>query len=197
MDIQNWKDALADVEAADRDTFAKLSLVRFTSFTGTCINLEVDTDDLQNWVIANTNLIAQYLIPHFGNSLSELDVERRTGMSAEQAWQSALGQLQMEMPKASFDTWVRDTQLVSYENGLFVIGVQNAYAREWLESRLSSTVIRLLMGIMNRSVDVRFVIHGGIQTGLDTDGFLRVRDAWNKVLEKLGEKDLPDEAVSI
>jgi hypothetical protein len=197
MDIQNWKDALADIETADRDTFAKLSQVRFTSFTGTCINLEVDTDDLQKWVIANTNLIAQYLIPHFGNSLSELDVERRTGMNAEQAWQSALGQLQMEMPKASFDTWVRDTQLVSYENGLFVIGVHNAYAREWLESRLSSTVIRLLMGIMNRSVDVRFVIHGGVQTGMDTDGFLREREAWNKVLEKLGEKDLPEEAVSI
>jgi len=108
LDIQSWKDTLADIEAADRETFVKLSLVRFTSFTGTCINLEVDTDELQNWVIANTNLIAQYLIPHFGNSLSELDVERRTGMDAEQAWQSALGQLQMEMPKASFDTWVRE-----------------------------------------------------------------------------------------
>ena len=82
MDNQNWKDALADVEASDRDIFEKLSLVRFTSFTGTCINLEVDNDDLQNWVIANTNLIAQYLIPHFRNSLSELDVERRSGMSA-------------------------------------------------------------------------------------------------------------------
>jgi len=197
MDIQSWKDALADIEAADRDVFAKLSLVRFASFTGTCINLEVDTDDLQNWVIENTNLIGKYLMPHFGNGLSELNVERRTGIDAEQAWQSALGQLQMEMPKASFDTWVRDTQLLSYENGLFVIGVRNAYAREWLESRLSSSVTRLLMGIMNRSVDVRFVVHGGIQTGLDTDGFLRVRDAWNKVLEKLGEKDLPDEAVSI
>jgi len=197
MDIQSWKDTLVDIEAADRDTFAKLSLVRFTSFTGTCINLEVDTDDLQKWVIENTNLIGKYLIPHFGNGLSELNVERRTGMDAEQAWQSALGQLQMEMPKASFDTWVRDTQLVSYENGLFVIGIRNAYAREWLESRLSSSVTRLLMGIMNRSVDVRFVVNGGIQTGLDTDGFLRVRDAWNKVLEKLGEKDLPDEAISI
>ena len=197
MDIQSWKDALADIEAADRDTFAKLSLVRFTSFTGTCINLEVDTDDLQNWVIENTNLIGGYLLPHFGNSLSELNVERRNGMDAEQAWQSALGQLQMEMPKASFDTWVRDTQLVSYEDGLFVIGVRNAYAREWLESRLSSSVTRLLTGIMNRSVDVRFIVHGGIQTGLDTDEFLRVRDAWNKVLEKLGEKDLPDDAVSI
>ena len=79
-------------------------------------------------------------------------------MDAVQAWQSALGQLQMEMPKASFDTWVRDTQIDSYEDGLFTIAVRNAYARDWLESRLSSTVTRLLMGIMNRNVDVAFVV---------------------------------------
>jgi chromosomal replication initiator protein len=80
-------------------------------------------------------------------------------MDAEKAWQSALGQLQMEMPKASFDTWVRDTQISSYDDGLFTIGVRNAYARDWLESRLSSTVTRLLMGIMNRTVDVAFVVN--------------------------------------
>jgi chromosomal replication initiator protein len=80
-------------------------------------------------------------------------------MDAEQAWQSALGQLQMEMPKASFDTWVRDTQFFSYDDGLFTIGVRNAYARDWLESRLSNTVTRLLMGIMNRrNVDIRYVV---------------------------------------
>jgi hypothetical protein len=64
----------------------------------------------------------------------------------------------MEMPKASFDTWVRDTRLVSYEDGLFTIGVRNAYAREWLESRLTSTVAHLLMGMMNRDVEVAFVV---------------------------------------
>jgi chromosomal replication initiator protein len=80
-------------------------------------------------------------------------------MDAMQAWQSALGQLQMEMPKASFDTWVRDTQIHSYEDGLFTIGVSNAYARDWLESRLSSTVTRLLMGIMNQPVDVTFIVN--------------------------------------
>jgi len=79
-------------------------------------------------------------------------------MDAEQAWQSALGQLQMEMPKASFDTWVRDTHIVSYEDGLFIIGVCNAYTRDWLESRLASTAVRQLMGIMNRSVEVQFTV---------------------------------------
>lgn len=79
-------------------------------------------------------------------------------MKPEQAWQAALGQLQLEMPKAAFNTWVRDAELTSYEDGSFIIGVQNAYARDWLQSRLSSTVIRLLTGIMNRSVEVRFIV---------------------------------------
>jgi chromosomal replication initiator protein len=85
-------------------------------------------------------------------------------MDAELAWQSALGQLQMEMPKASFDTWVRDTRIVTYEGGVFTVAVNNAYARDWLESRLSSTATRLLMGIMNREVEVRFVVHSSEST---------------------------------
>src|SRR5512144_3254397 len=79
-------------------------------------------------------------------------------MNAEQAWQSVLGQLQMEMPRASFDTWVRDTRPVTYENGLLTVSVRNAYARDWLESRLASTVNRLLIGILNANVSVHFVV---------------------------------------
>jgi chromosomal replication initiator protein len=79
-------------------------------------------------------------------------------MKAQQAWQAALGQLQMEMPKAAFDTWVRNAEFISYEDGSFIIGVQNAYARDWLHNRLLSTVTRLLTGIMNRTVEVRFIV---------------------------------------
>ena len=67
----------------------------------------------------------------------------------------------MEMPKAAFDTWVREAQLISYEDGEFTIGVFNAYARDWLESRLSSTLTRLLTGIMNASVNIHFVVLDG------------------------------------
>ena len=85
-------------------------------------------------------------------------------MDGQQAWQSALGQLQMEMPRASFDTWVRDSKIVSYEKGTFTIGVRNAYARDWLESRLSNTATRLLMGIMNQDVDIQFVVAGELES---------------------------------
>jgi chromosomal replication initiator protein len=85
-------------------------------------------------------------------------------MKAEQAWQSVLGQLQTEMPKASYDTWVRDTQVLSYDDGLLTISVDNAYARDWLESRLASTVNRLLVGVMNRSVEVKFIVNSGMDS---------------------------------
>lgn len=85
----------------------------------------------------------------------------KPGMDPERAWQIVLGQLQMEMPKASFDTWVRETRALGFKDGVLIVGVRNAYAREWLESRLSSTVSRLLIGIMNQQVDVRFVVSEG------------------------------------
>lgn len=81
-------------------------------------------------------------------------------MNADQAWQSVLGQLQMELPRASFDTWVRDTRPVSYQDGMLTVGVRNAYARDWLENRLAGTVSRLLVGIMDSTVDVNFVVNG-------------------------------------
>jgi len=95
-------------------------------------------------------------------------------MKADQAWQAALGQLQMEMPKATFDTWVRGAEMVTYEDGSFVIGVPNAYARDWLEGRLASTIKRLLTGLMNRSVDVRFVV-------------------WQNTADVADFEDIPDE----
>jgi chromosomal replication initiator protein len=82
-------------------------------------------------------------------------------MNAERQWQAALGQLQMEMPRAAYDTWVRDAEYLTYEDGTFAIGVKNAYARDWLQDRLLSTVKRILTGIMGRTVDVRFVVWTG------------------------------------
>lgn len=79
-------------------------------------------------------------------------------MKGDKAWQATLGQLQLEMPKAAFDTWVANTEFISYEDGFFIIGAPNAYARDWLESRLVSTATRLLTGLMNRSVKVHFVV---------------------------------------
>ena len=79
-------------------------------------------------------------------------------MNAEYAWQTVIGQLQMEMPKASFDTWVRDTSPVSFDAGVMTVGVRNAYARDWLDSRLTESVTRILGSVTDENVSVNFIV---------------------------------------
>ena len=79
-------------------------------------------------------------------------------MKPPQAWQAALGQLHLEMPKAAFDTWVRDAEFISFNDDTFTIGVYDAYAQDWLTDRLTSTIKKLLTGIMNQAVEVHFEV---------------------------------------
>jgi chromosomal replication initiator protein len=79
-------------------------------------------------------------------------------MKPEQIWQAALGELQLQMTRATFDTWFKTSRVVAYEDGTFIIGVSSAYAKDWLENRLSGTVKRTLNGIAGRSVEVKYVV---------------------------------------
>jgi len=79
-------------------------------------------------------------------------------MNAEQAWQATLGELQLQLTQATFDTWLKNTHVVSYEDNTYVIGVRNAYAKDWLENRLLTMVKRTLAGVVGNSVTVRFIV---------------------------------------
>ena len=78
-------------------------------------------------------------------------------MTADEAWAQILRSLQEEMPRASFQTWVADIEVLSLSGDVLTLGARNAYARDWLESRLTKTVERMLVGILNRTIAVRFV----------------------------------------
>jgi chromosomal replication initiator protein len=81
-------------------------------------------------------------------------------MSADQAWQIALDQLQLQMTRATFDTWVKGTHIVSSEdnNNTWVIGTKSAYAKDWLENRLINTISRTVANVWGHPIDIHFVV---------------------------------------
>ena len=79
-------------------------------------------------------------------------------LSPETVWKAALGELEMQMTRATFTTWLQGTRALSCVDGEFVIGVRNDFAKDWLENRLYDLIARTLSGVMNRPVDVRFVV---------------------------------------
>ncbi len=79
-------------------------------------------------------------------------------MNAESAWNATLGELQLQMTKATFNTWLRDARLLANENGEYVIGVRNDYAKDWLENRLRDTINRTISSIVGKPILTRFVV---------------------------------------
>lgn len=78
-------------------------------------------------------------------------------MNPPEIWESVLAQLQQEMPRASFETWVCDTDALSLEHNLLTISARNGYARDWLESRVTNPIQRILHDLLQNPTTVRFV----------------------------------------
>lgn len=77
-------------------------------------------------------------------------------MSPEAAWKATLGELEMQMTKATFNTWLKDSRLVDCQEDEYVIGVRNDYARDWLEHRLKDMIARTLSSMTGKKVNIRF-----------------------------------------
>ncbi len=79
-------------------------------------------------------------------------------LSPQDAWRATLGQLQLRLSRAAFDTWLKGAELVSYEDGEFVVKVRHAFAKDWLERRLHQEITETLSRIFARSVRVSFIV---------------------------------------
>ena len=79
-------------------------------------------------------------------------------VNPQDAWSAAFHQLEMQLDRASFETWLRGAVLLGVEDGVFVVGVRNSYAREMLQHRLYRNVRRVLSDVYGKSVELRFEI---------------------------------------
>jgi len=78
--------------------------------------------------------------------------------SAREVWERALGELQIQVSKPNYDTWLRNSQGISCQNDIFVVGVHNAFAAEWLTKRLYPLVRKTLTDIIGKEIDLQFVV---------------------------------------
>jgi hypothetical protein len=76
----------------------------------------------------------------------------------EEAWQMVLGQLRDEMTRGNFEQWVLPLRPLSYNDGTYIIGAYNPYARDWVESRLKSRITQILSGLYAGDIELRVVV---------------------------------------
>ena len=73
-------------------------------------------------------------------------------------WKAVLGDLQLQVTRPSYETWLRETTGISFADGEFVVGTPNGFAAEMLEQRMYSLISQVLERITGDKVDVRFQV---------------------------------------
>jgi chromosomal replication initiator protein len=53
-------------------------------------------------------------------------------MDNKELWAKALVEIELEVSKANFSTWFKNTRIVRQDTGTVSVGVQNEFVRDWL-----------------------------------------------------------------
>lgn len=95
------------------------------------------------------------------DTLSQPMISTATEPGLGEAWQLVLGRLRPEMSKALFETWVEPLHPLSFRNGVVTVGAANPYGRDWVESRLKSSLTHLFEGVYGVPLAVQIVVNNG------------------------------------
>jgi chromosomal replication initiator protein len=78
--------------------------------------------------------------------------------SAREIWETALGELQLQVTKPNYRTWLEKTTGLSYENNHFVVGVPNTFVAEYLARNQRSLIEKTLIGLTHPGIEVHFQV---------------------------------------
>jgi chromosomal replication initiator protein len=80
--------------------------------------------------------------------------------SPQRLWETALGQLQVQVTRPNYDTWLRDTVGLRLEPHALTVGVPSDFALEWLRTRMGGSISRTVSQIAGDGVAVQFEVLG-------------------------------------
>ena len=79
-------------------------------------------------------------------------------MNNEELWQAALSEIEISISRANFITWFKQTAILSNTDGRVVISVPNGFAKEWLENKFNSYIIKALRNLQGDIKSISCVI---------------------------------------
>ena len=79
-------------------------------------------------------------------------------MSARSVWNAVLGQLQVGLDEATYETWLAKTEGVTMHEKSFVVDVPTAFGVAWLERRLYAEIQSAIKRVTGTLLDVQFIV---------------------------------------
>ncbi len=92
-------------------------------------------------------------------------------MNTSHLWQAALGELELLLSKPNFNTWFKETYVLSFENDRIIVGVPNGFTKQYLEKKYHPIIIKALRNVSQGPVkDVIYKVEISERRQKNTEG---------------------------
>jgi chromosomal replication initiator protein len=102
-------------------------------------------------------------------------------MEPDQLWQSTLGEMEVQLSKANFTMWLKNSQLIDKKDGTFVVALPNNFAKQWVEEKYQKNLLGIMRGLDGSLKKIEFIV---------TNQDLSKKSADMKKIESLDEGSL-------
>ena len=75
-------------------------------------------------------------------------------------WQSTLGEMQIQLSKAHFATWLKNSQLVEKKNDTVVVALPNNFTKSWVETKYQKNLLGIIRNFDGGVRKIEFVVGG-------------------------------------
>ena len=65
-------------------------------------------------------------------------------MDLEQMWQSTLGEMEVQLTKAHFATWLKNSRPIDRKDDTLFVALQSNFAKTWVEEKYQKNIKRLV-----------------------------------------------------
>lgn len=92
-------------------------------------------------------------------------------MNNQQLWQAILGNLEVSLSKANFNTWFKNTAIAERGVDFIIVGVPSAFYRDWIANKFHQEMLKSLKAIAPEIREIKYQV-GGIR-GFEPTGATR------------------------
>ena len=73
-------------------------------------------------------------------------------------WESVLSEMELNVSKANFSTWFKDTHVIRQDSGTVYVGVPNTFVRDWLVTKYHKLILKSLRNLADHIRAVEYHI---------------------------------------
>ena len=82
-------------------------------------------------------------------------------MNTNQLWQTVLSEIELQISRPNFLTWLKNSQLCDKKDtGEVIIGLSNNFAKEWVENKYHKIIFEILKNNDDSIKKIEYVVMG-------------------------------------